>query len=262
MLKIEDFCDMTQFENIMKNWAMSTGLATVAVGADGKYISDCYNFTEFCINLTRGCEEGKRRCEHCDATGKGVYYCHAGLVDFGIPITLDDGTVLGSIIGGQVLPESPDDEKFKATARELGINEEKYINALHKVNVRTKEQIDASAELLGLVINNFVRSAYNKAQNTALITKLENGISEATKDVETITEVTKAISGYSRKQNILSLNASIEAARSGEAGKGFAVVAKEVKNLATNMEQSSEQINTALTHLQNIFENLNDKGEK
>lgn len=53
MIRIEDFCDMKKFEDIMKNWAMSTGLATVAVGADGKYISECYNFTEFCIDLTR-----------------------------------------------------------------------------------------------------------------------------------------------------------------------------------------------------------------
>ena len=49
-MKIQDFCDMNKFEQIMKNWANSTGLATVAVGADGKYISDCYNFTEFCID--------------------------------------------------------------------------------------------------------------------------------------------------------------------------------------------------------------------
>jgi len=34
---------MKKFEDIMKNWATSTGLATVAVGADGKYISECYN---------------------------------------------------------------------------------------------------------------------------------------------------------------------------------------------------------------------------
>ena len=53
-MKIQDFCDMDKFEQIMKNWASSTGLATVAVGADGKYISGCYNFTEFCIDLTRG----------------------------------------------------------------------------------------------------------------------------------------------------------------------------------------------------------------
>ena len=59
-MKIQDFCDMDKFEQIMKNWASSTGLATVAVGADGKYISDCYNFTEFCIDLTRGSAEGKK----------------------------------------------------------------------------------------------------------------------------------------------------------------------------------------------------------
>lgn len=53
-MKIQDFCDMNKFEQIMSNWAKSTGLATVAVGSDGKYISDCYNFTEFCIDLTRG----------------------------------------------------------------------------------------------------------------------------------------------------------------------------------------------------------------
>ena len=38
-MNIQDFCNMTKFEDIMSNWAKSTGLATVAVGADGKYIS-------------------------------------------------------------------------------------------------------------------------------------------------------------------------------------------------------------------------------
>lgn len=42
-MRIQDFCDMVKFEEIMSNWAKSTGLATVAVGADGKYISECYN---------------------------------------------------------------------------------------------------------------------------------------------------------------------------------------------------------------------------
>ncbi len=34
---------MKKFEEIMSNWAKSTGLTTVAVGDDGKYISECYN---------------------------------------------------------------------------------------------------------------------------------------------------------------------------------------------------------------------------
>jgi len=66
-MKIQDFADMEKFESIMSDWAVATGLATVAVGADGKYISECYNFTDFCIKLTRGSKEGCRRCEKCDA---------------------------------------------------------------------------------------------------------------------------------------------------------------------------------------------------
>jgi ligand-binding sensor protein len=38
-LNIADFCDMKQFEQLMKDWAESTGLATVAVGGNGEYIS-------------------------------------------------------------------------------------------------------------------------------------------------------------------------------------------------------------------------------
>lgn len=60
-MKIQDFADMEKFESIMSDWAVATGLATVAVGADGKYISECYNFTDFCMKLTRGSKEGCRR---------------------------------------------------------------------------------------------------------------------------------------------------------------------------------------------------------
>lgn len=68
---------MEQFEEIMANWAAATGLATVAVGADGEYISQCYNFTDFCIKYTRGSEEGKKRCEKCDREGTGYSLCQS-----------------------------------------------------------------------------------------------------------------------------------------------------------------------------------------
>lgn len=201
-MKIQDFCDMEKFESIMNNWAQSTGLATVAVGADGEYISDCYNFTEFCIELTRGSKEGCRRCEKCDREGHGVYPCHAGLVDFGILITLADGTVLGSVIGGQVLPENPDEAKFRATARELGINEDKYIAALKKVNVRSREQIEASANLLGDVINMYVRSCYQDKMSGALLERLQEGIDTAAEQIQAANASTAKIAEFSRKQNI------------------------------------------------------------
>lgn len=256
-IKIEDFCNMEKFETIMKNWAQSTGLATVAVGANGQYISDCYNFTDFCIKLTRGCTEGKKRCEKCDREGKGVYFCHAGLMDFGIPITLADGTLLGSVIGGQVLPQEPDDEKFRKTAKELGISEDSYIAALHKVKIKTQEEIESSATLLGDVINMFVRASYTEKMNAQMVSHLKDGIQKAAEQIERANSSTRQIEAFSQKQRILSLNASIEAARAGDLGKGFAVVASEVQKLANNMSSASSNISQELETLTETIEDLN-----
>lgn len=257
-MKIEDFADMTQFEAIMSNWAKSTGLATVAVGADGKYISGCYNFTDFCIKLTRGSKEGCRRCEKCDAEGKGVYHCHAGLVDFGIPLKLSDGTVLGSVIGGQVLPQNPDEEKFRATARELGINEDEYIKALKKVNVKTEEEIRASADLLGQVMNNFINAEYNAKYSGILIESLTSGIQECNEYIKSIEFDTKNLDAIQKKQNILALNASIEAARSGEAGRAFSVVASEVGKLARDCTALNKEITANVSSISNVIRNLTE----
>lgn len=256
-MKIQDFCDMNKFEEIMNNWAQCTGLATVAVGADGEYISECYNFTDFCINLTRGSEEGRRRCEKCDREGKGVYPCHAGLVDFGIPITLKDGTVLGSVIGGQVLPEEPNIDKFRRTAMELNIDPDRYISALNKVNVRSREEIESSANLLGDVINMYVRSCYEERNNTQILETLTSGIANAAKEIRIANDSNKKLTNVSMNQKILGINAAIEAAHSGAAGKGFAIVAGDVQNLAGTMQRASTEITESLSRLTGIINGLN-----
>lgn len=257
MIDIKQFCDMEQFERIMSNWAKATGLATVAVGADGKYISDCYNFTEFCIELTRKSAEGCRRCEKCDREGKGVYFCHAGLIDFGIELKIGD-EVVGSVIGGQVLAEEPDEEKFRQVAREIGVNEEKYINALHKVTIRSEDAIRASAELLGQVLNNFINAQYVEKNNEVIIDKLGSGAKDAGQIVEKIKEKTVQLNSIHGKQKILALNASIEAARAGENGKGFAVVASEVGKLSDFINEINKDINKLVDDIDMVVHKMND----
>lgn len=253
-MEIKDFTDMQKFEDIMANWAAATGLATVAVGADGKYISQCYNFTDFCIKLTRGSSEGCARCEKCDREGHGVYHCHAGLIDFGIPLEVE-GIKVGSVIGGQVLPAEPDEERFRQVAREIGVNEDQYIEALHKVNVRTEEAINASAALLGQVLNHFINAEYAKKKNKVIIEKLAGGVEETHQLVEKITLKTTELKSLQNKQKILALNASIEAARAGEKGAGFAVVAKEVGKL-------SEQSTVVNREIEEIVGRISDAVEK
>ena len=257
MLRIEDFADMKVFEQIMSNWAKATGLATVAVGADGQYISECYNFTEFCIDLTRGSEEGCRRCVKCDQEGTGVYNCHAGLIDFGIDLEVK-GEKVGSVIGGQVLPAEPDEEKFRQVAREIGVDEEKYIKALHKVNVRSEEAIHASANLLGQVLNNFINAEYERKHNAKLVGILEEDVEKTYELVDHIVNSTKELNAIQHRQTILALNANIEAARAGELGKGFSVVATEFGKLAENSSEANSNIEEIIQEISSVVGEMRD----
>ena len=256
-MRIQDFADMTKFEEIMSNWAKATGLATVAVGADGEYISECYNFTDFCIKLTRGSKEGCARCEKCDREGKGIYHCHAGLIDFGIDLVVA-GQKMGAVIGGQVLPEAPDEEEFRRVAREIGVNEDEYIAALKKVNVRTEEAIVASATLLGQVLNNYINTEYTEKYNGKMIARLTEGVNQCEAMVKDIRVYTDKFNSIQQRQGILSLNARIEAARAESAGRGFAVVAQEVENLSKDSKELNQMIGEKVDSISKVVHEMTE----
>lgn len=73
---------------------------------------------------------------------------------------------------------------------------------------------------------------------------------ELGKAAQAIGKVTETISAISAQTNLLALNATIEAARAGQAGKGFAVVANEIKELAKQAAQATEDIKSRIDGIQ------------
>jgi methyl-accepting chemotaxis protein len=75
-------------------------------------------------------------------------------------------------------------------------------------------------------------------------------VGELGKAAQDIGKVTEAITEISEQTNLLALNATIEAARAGEAGKGFAVVANEIKELARQTAQATQEIKEKILSIQ------------
>lgn len=80
--------------------------------------------------------------------------------------------------------------------------------------------------------------------------------------VKKIFESSAEIENVAKKINVLSINASIESARSGEEGKGFKIISREIKNLSSQTQKLVTQINNTIKESKSIFEFINRDFQK
>lgn len=282
-IKLTDVIDLDFLQKFQDDFATGVGLASVTVDPDGNPVTKPSRYIRFCRDYTHSTTTGDRRCaeshrkggEEAVRTGKPVVYeCHAGLIDFAAPIMLE-GRLLGTILGGQVLTSSPEEEKYRRIAKEIGVNPDEYVDASKEARILTRESIEAAANVLYTVANSMSNTAFQQLRLKSVVSTLSDGahqisatmqelaasastvsdnqadLNKEIRNVSSVTgkidEVMEFIKDIADETRLLGLNAAIEAARAGEAGLGFGVVAQEIRKLSADSKQTVGKIKELTT---------------
>ncbi len=108
------------------------------------------------------------------------------------------------------------------------------------------------SDAMGTIRDNTERAATVSRQGAEKATPVQQLLRELTQSAEATGKIVALIQKVADQTNLLSLNASIEAASAGDAGKGFAVVANEVKDLARETTSATKKIELQISDMQSF----------
>ncbi len=156
------------------------------------------------------------------------------------------------------MTEKADFTKDKAglvatAAEEMSVNMSSVAAAVEQASVNMNVIATAIEELAGTVQEIATNTEKAQSITTKAVQqgeKTTNNVNRLGQAAYEITKVTEVITEISEQTNLLALNATIEAARAGDAGKGFAVVANEIKELAKQTADATQEIRNKIDGIQ------------
>lgn len=138
-------------------------------------------------------------------------------------------------------------------AEEMNANLSGVAAAMEQSTTNTS-MVASAAEEMNATINEIASNAEQAHSISEKAVEQAKGASAKMEELSlaasAIGRVTEAITDISDQTNLLALNATIEAARAGEAGKGFAVVANEIKELAKQTAEATQDIKSQIKGVQ------------
>lgn len=157
-----DLIDAGRIKRIMESFYELTGIPSALIDLKGNFLSTkegeelVIGWQEICHDFHRVNPETLEKCVESDTTLSNIlkageryscYECFNGLIDMAVPIYVG-GEHLANLFTGQFFFEEPDKEFFRKQSQKYGFNEEKYLKALSKVPVFSKEYVDEGLQFL------------------------------------------------------------------------------------------------------------------
>lgn len=187
-LSLADIIEIDVLESIIEKFSKATKIAAVVVDFKGEPITKYTGFTHFCSAVRKN-ESCLNACFKSDAHGgveaarsgkPFIYTCHAGLIDFAVPIVFE-GQYLGSIMAGQVkLIDANYDKSIQMTDPQVEeVLKDPIINELYNIVPTIKvRELEAAADLLYLMANYIVSQGFSQRVQEELNRKNERLIYE------------------------------------------------------------------------------------
>ena len=126
------------------------------------------------------------------------------------------------------------------------------VNSINQ-NVVLNMEMEKKFEEVGIAVANGNDGAFNVKSTLDSMKDTVLAAGEATEvllsKISLVNVILKEINKITMRTNMLSINASIEAAKAGEHGKGFSVVANEIKSLASESSDSAKEIQQIISEL-------------
>ncbi len=148
-------------------------------------------------------------------------------------------------------------EETSSASNLISEGSENQLSVVTSIRGLNKELIDTDTKFFNILSqtrSRFLESSEIVKKTEHEFTGLLGYMNNTVDDSHNMDEILGLISDIADKVNLLSLNASIEAARAGDAGRGFAVVAQEVSKLADSTAEATKNIGTISKRISNAIQ--------
>lgn len=260
-LKIGDYLTKEEAGFVTTDYWKVTGLAVAIIDTAGNVYGEMAGIPRELIPFLPGQKSIAEADMDDSETVVKINFLNTGLTTYKRNVMVRGERVATVLCGLARTDET--DEGLRAAAAKLRVSSEDYENAVKKLPIVKEERVRMAADFFANMINYVMRGIYFEKINYSVVHVVKPEVEQSAEAVADIAGRAKKLESIASRQNILTLNASIEAARAGAVGAGFAVVAHQMGEMSKDsgviygdIEKDAYRLRDSMKKIRDILEDM------